>query len=64
MKSEEFATARIIMKYELRIMNYKNLIAVLLVSVVLSGCGLYKKYESKATVPGDVFGTTQDVITK
>ena len=49
------------MKYELRIiMNYKNIIAVVLVSVALSSCGLYKKYESKATVPGDVFGTTQD----
>ncbi|MBR3532210.1 MAG: TolC family protein [Bacteroidaceae bacterium] len=31
------------------------------VSFLLTGCGLYKQYESKATAPADAFGTTQDI---
>ena len=37
-------------------MNYKNIIAVAALGFMLMGCGLYKKYESKASVPDDVFG--------
>ena len=29
---------------------------------MLTGCGLYNKYESKATVPDNVFGTTKDIM--
>ena len=39
-------------------MNYKNITAVALVSLALTSCGLYKKYESKAEVPADVIGST------
>ncbi len=38
-----------------------NIIAVAAVSLSLTGCGLYSKYESKASVPADVFGA--EVIT-
>ncbi len=38
-------------------MSYKNLILAAAALLMLSGCGLYKKYESRATVPDDVFGT-------
>ena len=31
------------------------------VSLMLTGCGLYNKYESNVTVPTDVFGTSQDI---
>ncbi len=41
-------------------MSYKNLFVAAAMALMLSGCGLYKKYESKATVPADVFG--DDVI--
>ena len=42
-------------------MKIKNIIAVAAVSVMLTGCGLYNKYESKTTVPADVFGTVPGV---
>lgn len=32
------------------------------VSLMLTGCSLYKKYESKATVPADAYGTTKDIV--
>ena len=38
-------------------MNNKNIIAVAAVSLMLTGCGLYNKYEQKAEVPADAFGT-------
>lgn len=41
-------------------MSYKNLFVAAAMALMLSGCGLYKKYESKATVPADVFG--DDVV--
>ncbi len=31
------------------------------VSLALTGCGLYSKYESKVTVPDNAFGTSQDI---
>ena len=39
-------------------MKTKNIIAVAVVSLMLTGCGLYNKYERKADVPADAFGTT------
>ena len=44
------------MNYELYIMNYKNIIVVAAVSLMLSGCGLYKKYEPQTEIPSDVTG--------
>ena len=60
MKSEEFATARNIkeMKY---IMKSKNIIVAAAVSLMLTGCGLYNKYESKAPLPDEAYGTSQDI---
>ena len=40
-------------------MNNKNIIAVVLVSLTLTGCGLYKKYESKAEIPAGVMGVKE-----
>lgn len=40
-------------------MNNKNIIAVVLVSLTLTGCGLYKKYESKAEIPASVMGVKE-----
>lgn len=37
-------------------MNYKNIIAVSLVSLALTSCGLYKKYESNTKIPAGVMG--------
>ena len=39
------------------IMNYKNIFIAAAVSMMLTGCGLYKKYESKAELPANVMGT-------
>ena len=39
-------------------MNTKKIIAVAAMSMTLTGCGIYDKYESKATVPSDVFGSS------
>ena len=38
--------------------NIKYIILAAAVSFLLTSCSLYKKYESTATVPEDVFGTT------
>ena len=38
-------------------MNYKNILAIAALGLMLVGCGIYNKYESNATVPDDVFGT-------
>ena len=42
-------------------MNYKHIISVAVVSFMFTGCDLYKKYESTATVPNDVFGTNVSI---
>ena len=38
------------------IMKLRSIIAVIALGIVLAGCGIYKKYESNASVPDDVFG--------
>ena len=38
-------------------MKIKIFFAAIAVSLTLTGCGLYKKYESKAEIPADVIGT-------
>ncbi|MBR3455535.1 MAG: TolC family protein [Bacteroidaceae bacterium] len=38
-----------------------NICAVSLVSLALTGCGIYEKYESKAQIPTDAYGTTVDI---
>ena len=43
-------------------MKYRDIILTAAVGLMLTGCGLYDKYESKATVPADAFGTSQDVL--
>ena len=40
-------------------MKIKNIIAVSLVSLALTSCGLYKKYESKTDIPAGVMGVTE-----
>ncbi|MBO7646010.1 MAG: hypothetical protein J6S52_03245, partial [Prevotella sp.] len=35
--------------------------AVAAVSMMLTGCGLYNKYEKTVEEPADIFGTSQDV---
>ncbi len=42
-------------------MNYKNIIVVALVSLILTGCGIYNKYEQKTPTPENVFGVSQDI---
>ena len=42
-------------------MKIKNLIVVAVVGMTLTGCGLFKKYESKVTAPADAFGSTPEV---
>ena len=39
-------------------MKIKNIIIVAAVSMTLTGCGLYDKYEQKAEAPADAFGTS------
>ena len=40
-----------------------NIIVAAIVSLMLTGCGLYNKYEQKAEAPADAFGTIQDAST-
>ena len=37
------------------------MIAIAAVGLLLTGCGIYNKYEQKTETPAEVFGTTQDV---
>ena len=39
-------------------MKIKNIIAIAAVSLTLTGCGLYNKYEQKAETPADAFGSS------
>ena len=41
-------------------MNYKNIFIAAAVSTMLTGCGLYNKYEQKTATPADAFGTIQN----
>ena len=43
------------------IMRFKNIIAIAALSLMLASCGIYNKYESKATVPENVFGAEVSV---
>ena len=38
-----------------------NIFVAATVSLMLTGCGLYDKYEQKVEIPADAFGTMQDV---
>ena len=39
-----------------------NIITAILVGLMLTGCGLYNKYEQTVQAPAEVFGTTADVV--
>jgi len=41
----------------------KNILLVALVSLMLTGCGIYNKYEQKTETPADVFGTSNNIKT-
>ncbi len=41
----------------------KKVVLFFAVSVLLSGCGLYNKYEKTVEEPADIFGTTDDIMT-
>ena len=43
-------------------MNNKNIILTAAVSFMLTSCGLYTKYESRATVPDDVIGAQVPLV--
>ena len=38
-----------------------NIFAAAAVSLLLTGCGIYNKYEQKTPTPADAFGTSQDI---
>ena len=42
-------------------MKIKNIIAVASVSLVLTGCGIYNKYEQKTPTPSDAFGVGESI---
>jgi len=42
-------------------MKVKSIITAAAVSLILTGCGIYNKYEQKTQAPADVFGAGQDV---
>ena len=41
-------------------MKIKDIIIAAAVGMMLTGCGLYNKYEQEAEIPADAFGTIQD----
>ncbi len=42
-------------------MKVRNIISAAAVSLLLTGCGLYNKYEQKVEAPAEAFGSTQDI---
>ncbi|MBR5655716.1 MAG: TolC family protein [Prevotella sp.] len=40
----------------------RKLVMMVAATLLLTGCGIYNKYEQKSEAPADVFGTTQDVV--
>ena len=42
-------------------MKIRNILVAAAVSMMLTGCGLYDKYEQKTTAPANVFGTSQEI---
>ena len=45
-------------------MNYKNIFVIAAVSFLLTGCGLYKKYEQKTEIPANVIGVPDNAPDK
>ena len=41
--------------------RFKSIFVAAAVSILLTGCGIYNKYEQKTDAPADVFGNTQEV---
>ena len=39
-----------------------NIFIAAAVSFMLTGCGLYNKYEQKSEIPDGTFGTSQDIM--
>ena len=42
-------------------MNYKKVLVAATVSIMLTGCGIYNKYEQKVESPANAFGNSQDM---
>jgi len=42
-------------------MKIKNIFIVAAVSLMLTGCGIYNKYEQKTVTPADAFGSSHDI---
>ena len=42
-------------------MKCKNIIAIAAVGFILTGCGIYNKYEQNTPTPSDIFGTNESV---
>lgn len=42
---------------KLMTMNYKKILAIAALGLMIASCGIYNKYESEGTAPADVFGT-------
>ena len=42
-------------------MNYKKVLVAATVSMMLTGCGIYNKYEQKVEAPANAFGNSQDM---
>ena len=42
-------------------MKYKNIIAVAAVGFMLTGCGIYNKFEQNTPTPSDAFGTDESI---
>ena len=42
-------------------MNYKKVLVAATVSIMLTGCGIYNKYEQKVEAPANAFGNSQDM---
>ena len=43
-------------------MNHKNIFLAATASLLLTGCGLYKKYEQKTEIPANVIGVTDPAV--
>ena len=43
------------------IMNYKSFIAIIASCLLMSGCGMFKKFEQTTPIPVDAFGTSQEI---
>ena len=41
--------------------QFKNMVAVAVVGMMLTGCGIYNKYEQKVEAPGNTFGADENI---